>query len=162
MKYFLVCFFVSVLFSIEIYASSAYANSYPHEQYGTSKFGFNSEGAQSGSDGSRFFKNKLYDKDGRLKTNSDVGSVYNLDSNLNSQHVNNNRRGSSQDNLTRVQGQNFEADKSHKVSFFFIFLKGFLCNKIFTFPEKTCKVGISKLVRNMINFLNFTSIFIIF
>lgn len=116
MKYFFVCFSISVFLSLEIYAFSPYANSYPHDQYGTQKFGFNREGAQSGSDGSRFFKNKLYDKDGRLKTNSDIGSVYNLDSNLNSQHTNNLRRGGSQDNLTHIQGQNFEADKSHKVS----------------------------------------------
>lgn len=89
--------------------SQPYANDYPYQKYG-----FNREGSQSDTDSSRFMKNKLRDQDGRLKVNSDTGLTYNLDSNKNNHDLHQTKRGGSTDNLTHVQGEDIETDKSHK------------------------------------------------
>jgi hypothetical protein len=86
-----------------------YANDYPYQKYG-----FNREATRADTDATRFFKNNLRDQDGRLKVNSDTGLSYHLDSNKNHHDVNQIKRGGSTDNLTHVQGEDFETDKSHK------------------------------------------------
>lgn len=98
-----------VFCAVELSFSQPYANDYPYQKYG-----FKAEGSHSESDGSRFMKNNLRDRDDRLKHNLDTGLTYNLDSNKNEQHLNQIKRGGSTDNLTHVQGENFETDKSHK------------------------------------------------
>jgi hypothetical protein len=89
--------------------SQPYANDYPYQKYG-----FNHEGSQSDTDSSRYMKNKLRDQDGRLKVNSDTGLTYHLDSNKNNHDLQQTKRGGTTDNLTHVQGEDFETDKSHK------------------------------------------------
>lgn len=89
--------------------SSPYANDYPYQKYG-----FNREGAQSESEGSRFSKNKQHDQDNRLKSISDSASTYNLDSAQNHHNLQQAKKGGSHDNLTHIQGENFENDRSHK------------------------------------------------
>lgn len=98
---------------MEVCAISSYANDFPYQKYG-----FNRESARSGSDseGSRFLNNKLRDNDNRLKANSDFGRLHNLDSQQNAHNLQNFRRGNAHDNLTHIQGQNSETDKSHKVN----------------------------------------------
>jgi Domain of unknown function (DUF4779) len=86
-----------------------YANDYPYQKYG-----FNREASQTDTDGTRYMKNKLRDEDGRLKVNSDTGLMYHLDSTQNNQNLNQIKRGETTDNLTHVQGEDFETDKSHK------------------------------------------------
>lgn len=98
-----------VFCAVKLSISQPYANEYPYQKYG-----FKLEGSRSESDGSRFMKNNLRDRDDRLKHNLDTGLSYNLDSNKNEQDLNQVKRGGSTDNLTHVQGENFETDKSHK------------------------------------------------
>lgn len=59
-------------------------------------------------------KKNLRDRDDRLKHNLDTGLAYNLDSDKNEHDLKQIKRGGSTDNLTHVQGENFETDKSHK------------------------------------------------
>lgn len=89
--------------------TAPYANDYPYQKYG-----FNRETSQGDSDSSRFYKSKLRDEDGRLKVNSDTGLIYNLDSNTNKHDLHQIKRGGTTDNLTHVQGEDFETDKTHK------------------------------------------------
>lgn len=89
--------------------TAPYANDYPYQKYG-----FNRESSQGDSDSSRYYKSKLRDQDGRLKVNSDTGLIYNLDSNTNKHDLHQIKRGGTTDNLTHVQGEDFETDKSHK------------------------------------------------
>lgn len=86
-----------------------YANDYPHQKYG-----YNHESTQSDNDNSRYMKNKLRDMGGRLKANTDTGLTYNLDSNTNKHDLQQTKRGGSTDNLTHVQGEDYETDKTHK------------------------------------------------
>lgn len=86
-----------------------YANDFPYQKYG-----FNRESSQADTDGTRYLKNNLRDEGGRSKVNTDRGLIYNLDSNSNSQNLQQVKRGGSTDNLTHVQGEDFETDKSHK------------------------------------------------
>ncbi len=101
--------FVTFLCVISFAKTQPYANDYPYQKYG-----FNVEGSRSDSDGTRFLKNNLRDRDDRLKHNLDTALTYNLDSNKNEQNLNQIKKGGSTDNLTHVQGENFETDKSHK------------------------------------------------
>lgn len=89
--------------------SQPYANDFPYQKYG-----FNRESSQADSDGTRYSKNNLRDLGGRLKANTDSGLTYNLDSNRNNHDLHQIKRGGSTDNLTHVQGEDFETDKSHK------------------------------------------------
>jgi hypothetical protein len=98
-----------VLCVLKLSIAHPYANDYPYQKYG-----FKVEGSRSESDGTRFMKNKLRDRDDRLKHNLDTGLSYNLDSDKNEHDLNEVKRGGSTDNLTHVQGENFETDKSHK------------------------------------------------
>lgn len=86
-----------------------YANDFPYQKYA-----FNRENSQSDADVSRYTKNNLRDKEGRLKANLDRGLTYHLDSDTNNHDLQQVKRGGSTDNLTRVQGEDFETDKSHK------------------------------------------------
>jgi hypothetical protein len=86
-----------------------YANDYSYDKYG-----FKREDAIGDSNESRYLKNNLRDRDGRLKANTDSGVSYNLDSNRNHHDTNQKKQGTSTDQLTHVQGENFETDKSHK------------------------------------------------
>lgn len=95
---------------IKFSVSQLYANDYPYNK----KFGFKTEDSRSETDGTRFMKNNLRDRDDRLKHNLDTGLSYNLDSDKNERDINQIKRGGSTDNLTLVQGENFETDKSHK------------------------------------------------
>lgn len=94
---------------LDLSSSQPYANDFPHIKYG-----FKKEGSFSDSDGNRFLKNNLRDRDDRLKANTDTGLSYNLDSNQNEHNINQIKRGGSTDNLTHVQGENYENDKTHK------------------------------------------------
>lgn len=89
--------------------SQPYANDFPYQKYG-----FNRESSQADTDGTRYMKNNLRDLDGRLKANTDTGLTYNIDSNKNSHDLQQIKRGGTTDNLTHVQGEDFETDKSHK------------------------------------------------
>lgn len=89
--------------------SFQYANDFPYQKYG-----FNRESSQADTDGTRYMKNNLRDQGGRLKANTDTGLTYNLDSNRNNHDLHQIKRGGSTDNLTHVQGEDFETDKSHK------------------------------------------------
>lgn len=89
--------------------SQPYANDYPYQKYG-----FNREASQSDSDGTRYSKNNLRDQGGHKKANTDTGLTYHLDSNKNHHDLNQVKRGETTDNLTHVQGEDFENDKSHK------------------------------------------------
>lgn len=86
-----------------------YANDYPYQKYA-----YNRESSQADADGTRYMKNNLRDKGGLLKSNSDTGLSYNLDSNINKQDLEQTKRGSTTDKLTHVQGEDFETDKTHK------------------------------------------------
>lgn len=90
-------------------SAQPYANDYPYQKYG-----FNRDHTEADTDGMRYMKNKLRDQDGRLKANLDRGLVYHLDSTKNHQDLNQIKRGSSTDNLTHTQGEDFETDKTHK------------------------------------------------
>lgn len=105
------CAFILILVLCIVKSSLAqpYANDYPYQKYG-----FNRENQQSDTDTSRYVKNNLRDEGGRLKANTDRGLVYNLDSNTNNHDVQQTKRGGSTDNLTHIQGEDFETDKSHK------------------------------------------------
>lgn len=107
MKLILLAIFSAVSLSAAL--SSPYANDYPYQKYG-----FNREDARSDTEGSRIFKNKQHDLDGRLKSNVDSGSSYHLDAAQNQQNVQHNKKGGSHDNLTHIQGENFENDRTHK------------------------------------------------
>lgn len=89
--------------------SLPYANDYPYQKYA-----FNHENSQADTDGTRYMKNKLRDEGGRLKANLDSGLTYHLDSNKNDHNLHQIKSGGSTDNLTHVQGEDFETDKSHK------------------------------------------------
>jgi hypothetical protein len=86
-----------------------YANDYPYQKYG-----FNREASQTDTDGTRYMKNNLRDQGGHKKANTDRGLTYHLDSNQNNHDLNQVKRGETTDNLTHVQGEDFETDKSHK------------------------------------------------
>lgn len=104
--------FVSVLVLVMVFEFSTaqpYANDYPYKKYG-----YKVEGVTSESDGQRLFKNNLRDRDGRLKANADIGSSSYLDANKNEHDLNQVKKGGSTDNLTHVQGEDFETDKTHK------------------------------------------------
>jgi hypothetical protein len=98
-----------ILLSVHCVISQPYANDYPYKKYG-----YSIEDAASGADGTRFMKNNLRDRDGRLKANTDLGLTYHLDSNKNEHDVNQVKKGSSTDNLTHTQGEDYENDKTHK------------------------------------------------
>lgn len=100
---------ILVICVVENAFTQPYANDYPYQKYA-----FNRESSQSDTDGTRYLKNNLRDKEGRLKVNSDKGLSYNLDSDTNEHNLNQIKRGESTDNLTHVQGEDFETDKSHK------------------------------------------------
>lgn len=100
---------VLVLCLVRNSLSQPYANDYPYQKYG-----FNHEGSQSDTDTSRYLKNNLRDQGGHKKVNSDTGLTYHLDSDKNYKDFSQNKRGESTDNLTHVQGEDFETDKSHK------------------------------------------------
>lgn len=89
--------------------SQPYANDYPHQKYG-----FNHESSQADNDESRYTKNKLRDQGGRLKANTDTGLTYNLDSNTSKHDLQQTKRGGTTDNLTHVQGEDYETDRNHK------------------------------------------------
>lgn len=93
----------------ESIAQSPYANEFPYQKYG-----FNRESTQGSEDGTRFMKNNLRDQTGRLKANTDTSLNYNLDTTRNDHDLNQIKRGGTVDNLTHVQGEDFETDKSHK------------------------------------------------
>lgn len=107
-KFLLIVVFV-IIFNIQHSWTQPYANDYPYKKYG-----YKTEGIVAESDGQRYFKNNLRDRDGRLKANADTGSSYNLDSNKNEHDLSQEKRGGSTDNLTHVQGEDFETDKTHK------------------------------------------------
>ncbi|KAL7029408.1 hypothetical protein ACKWTF_006231 [Chironomus riparius] len=108
LKFFSILIFV-IFLNIQCSFTQPYANDYPYKKYA-----YQIEGSAGGSDGSRYYKNNLRDRDGRLKANADIGSSFNLDADKNEHDLNQLKRGGSTDNLTHVQGEDFETDKSHK------------------------------------------------
>lgn len=101
--------FLTLCVLLKLSSSQPYANDFPYMKYG-----FKSEGMHSDTDGNRYLKNNLRDRDDRLKSSNDKALSYNLDSDQNEHNINQLKRGGSTDNLTHLQGENFENDKTHK------------------------------------------------
>lgn len=101
--------FLTLCVLLKLSCSQPYANDFPYMKYG-----FKSEGMISDTDGNRYLKNNLRDRDDRLKSSNDKALSYNLDSDQNEHNINQLKRGGSTDNLTHLQGENFENDKTHK------------------------------------------------
>lgn len=100
---------IFVLCIVKNSLSQPYANDYPYQKYS-----FNREAQQADTDGIRYLKNNLRDQSGLKKANTDTSLSYFLDSDKKNHDLHQLKRGGSTDNLTQVQGEDFETDKSHK------------------------------------------------
>lgn len=110
MKRFCAFKIVLVLCIVNRSLTQPYANDYPYQKYAYNQL----ESSQADADGTRYMKNNIHDKGGRLKSISNSGLYYNLDSDVNKHDLQQTKQGSSTDKLTHDQGEDFETDKSHK------------------------------------------------
>jgi hypothetical protein len=107
-----------VLFLVDfVVGQGPYANDFPYGKYGFES-GFTTAGSQvdsnAGQDISGFLKNRMRVGDGNLKAIADQGRSFDLQNAQNGHELAQSKKGATVDNLTHVQGEDFETDKSHK------------------------------------------------
>lgn len=105
-----------VIFKL-IDGQSPYANEYPYKKYGYDlgiSVGGSRLDSNTDSDGSGFFKNRMRVAGGKINNLQDAGKFYNLENLQNGHDLSQSKKGATTDNLTHVQGEDFETDKSHK------------------------------------------------
>ena len=102
-----------VILTVICEINGQYANEYPYQKYALSSGGSQMDSLMD-SDGARYLKNNLRDHGGKLKANTDTGNFYNVENTRNGHDMNQVKHGGTSDNLTHIQGEDFETDKSHK------------------------------------------------